>query len=176
MANHSDPESCVAYREVCGEALTGETGRPAIEPRNQQIGVPTGLTTPEGHIEHGVNRKPCSDPARSKTLRMSGSNLHRSWEVSAVPGETSPGGAGKVQNRNPDVNAAEKSDTPIVPKKPPNKGQPAEVVEGRVRRIKIKPFLNSPLPNPLGNCSCVALRTYLHPHLPHPNLVPLKKG
>ena len=114
MANQSGPESCATHREVWGEALTGETGRPAIEPRNQQIGVPTGLTTPEGHMEHGANRKPCSDPARSKTLSMSGSNLHRSWEVSAMPGATSPGGAGKVQSRNPTVNVAEKSDTPIV--------------------------------------------------------------
>ena len=40
-------------------------------------------------------------------------------------------GQARVQNRNPAVNAAEKSDTPIVPKKPLNKGQPAEVVEGR---------------------------------------------
>src|SRR3984885_5766996 len=29
VANHADPESCAAYREVCGEAC-----RPAIEPRN----------------------------------------------------------------------------------------------------------------------------------------------
>ena len=40
------------------------------------------------------------------------------------------GGAGKG-NRNPAINAAEKSDTPIVPEKPPNKGKPAEAVEGR---------------------------------------------
>jgi group II intron reverse transcriptase/maturase len=37
-----------------------------------------------------------------------------------------------VNNRNPVVNAEEKSDTPILPLKPPNKGaEPAEVVEGR---------------------------------------------
>jgi len=29
IANHTDPESCAAYREVCGEALTGErAGQP----------------------------------------------------------------------------------------------------------------------------------------------------
>ena len=29
VANHTDPESCAAYREVCGEALTGErAGQP----------------------------------------------------------------------------------------------------------------------------------------------------
>ncbi len=131
MANHSGPESCVTHREVCGEALAGETGRPAIEPRNQEIGMPTVLTFSEGNMEHGVKRKSCFDPARSETLRMSGSDLHGSWEVLAVPGAIRPGGAGKVNNRNPAINAAEKSDTPIVPKKPPNKGEPAEAVEGR---------------------------------------------
>jgi RNA-directed DNA polymerase len=80
-----------------------------------------------------------TDPARSKTLRMSGSNLHRSWEVSMMPGAVPPGGAGKVKDRNPAIHVIEKSDTPIVPKKAPNKGQPhahagassAEAVEGR---------------------------------------------
>lgn len=43
MANHSGPESCVAHREVWSEALTGDTGRPAIEPRNHSIGVPMVL-------------------------------------------------------------------------------------------------------------------------------------
>jgi len=42
-----------------------------------------------------------------------------------------PDGAGKAQSRNPAVYVDEKSDTPIVSKKPPNKGQPAEVVEKR---------------------------------------------
>lgn len=41
MAIHSGPESCVAHREVWGEALTGETDRPAIELRNKPIGMPT---------------------------------------------------------------------------------------------------------------------------------------
>lgn len=45
-------------------------------------------------------------------------------------GGTAAGGAGKG-NHNPAAYADEKSDAPIVPKKPPNKGQPAEVVEGR---------------------------------------------
>ena len=35
VANHSGPESCVCVREGAGEALTGETDRPGIEPRNQ---------------------------------------------------------------------------------------------------------------------------------------------
>jgi hypothetical protein len=34
IANHTGPESCAAYREVCGEALTGERAGQPIEPRN----------------------------------------------------------------------------------------------------------------------------------------------
>jgi RNA-directed DNA polymerase len=40
MANQPDPESCMLHREVQGEALTGETDGPAIEPRNQEFGMP----------------------------------------------------------------------------------------------------------------------------------------
>lgn len=47
-----------------------------------------------------------------------------------MPGSSKPGGAGKG-NRNPAVDAAERSDTFVVPKKPSNKGSAAEMVEGR---------------------------------------------
>lgn len=56
--------------------------------------------------------------------------MRRSWEISTVPDGEVSGGAGKG-NRNPAIHAAEKSDAPVVPKKPPNKGKPAEEVEGR---------------------------------------------
>lgn len=84
----------------------------------------------EGHIQQSATREPCCDPARSETLSMSGSYLHRSWEVSSAPDGILSGGAGKG-NRNPAIHAVEKSDAPIVPEKPPNKGKPAEAVEGR---------------------------------------------
>ena len=48
-----------------------------------------------------------------------------------MPGAVPPGGAGKVNDRNPAIHVIEKSDTPIVPEKAPNKGKPAEAVEGR---------------------------------------------
>ena len=132
MANHSDPESCVAHREVWSEALTGETGRPAIEPRNQEIGMSTELSISEDNTGHGVMRQSCPDPARSETLSMPGSDLHGSWEISSVPEPQGTGGTGKAQSHNPVVHADEKSDTPIVPMKPSNKGDdPAEMVEGR---------------------------------------------
>lgn len=84
----------------------------------------------EGNTQQGATRESCCDPARSETLSMSGSYLHRSWEVSSVPDGIMSGGAEKG-NRNPAIYAGEKSDASILPKKPPNKGQPAEVVEGR---------------------------------------------
>src|SRR5476649_2961032 len=73
MANQPDPESCTLHREVQGEALTGETDGPAIEPRNQEFGMPMLLCEAEGNTEHGVIRQSCSDPARSETLCTSGS-------------------------------------------------------------------------------------------------------
>jgi hypothetical protein len=76
--------------------------------------MPTLLSEAEGNTEQGVNRKSCNDPARSETLSMSGSLLHRSWEVSSVPVSEGAGGAGKAYGRNPATNADEKSDTPIL--------------------------------------------------------------
>ena len=132
MANYSGPESCGMHREVHVEALTGETDRPAIEPRNHSSGMPTFLGEAEGNMVHGDNRKLCTDPTRSETLCMSGSFSHGSSEISSVSGARWPDGVGKVNDRNPTIYADEKSDTPIVPKKLPNKGIfPAEAMEGR---------------------------------------------
>jgi group II intron reverse transcriptase/maturase len=62
---------------------------------------------------------------------MPGSFLHRNWEVSSASGAVCPDGTGKVDDRKPVIYAGEKSDTSVVPKKPPNNGNtPAEVVEG----------------------------------------------
>src|SRR6266702_5362891 len=91
MANHSGPESCGDVREGAPEALTGETGRSAIEPRNQESGMPTLLSEAEGNTGHGANCKSCHDPARSETLYMPGSLAHGSREISLVP--TQVGGA-----------------------------------------------------------------------------------
>src|SRR5260370_2477932 len=119
-------------REVHVEALTGETDRPAIEPRNSSSGMPTLLSEAEGNMAHDDNRKSCADPARSETLSMSGSLSYGSSEISSVSGAIWPDRAGKVNDRNPAIDAGEKSETPILPRKLPNKGDnPAEVMEGR---------------------------------------------
>jgi len=131
MAHHPNPESCAARREVVGEVLTGETCGPAIEPRNHDFGMPTPLSEAEGHSVHDNKCKPCSHPARSKTLSTQGSHSHGNWEISSTSGPVRPDGAGKAQRRNPVVDVDEKSDTPVVSKKLPNNGKPAEVVEKR---------------------------------------------
>ena len=50
VASHSGPESCGGAREGAAEALTGETGGSAIEPRNQKSGTPTPLSDAEGNM------------------------------------------------------------------------------------------------------------------------------
>jgi RNA-directed DNA polymerase len=63
---------------------------------------------------------------------MPGSLSYGSSEISSVPGASEPDGTGKVNDRKPVINAGEKSDTPILPRKLPNKGDdPAEAMEGR---------------------------------------------
>ena len=95
-----------------------------------KFGMPMPWLWTEGNTRQDATRESCRDPARSETLSMLGSCLHRSWEVSSVPDGVLSGGVGKG-NRNPAIYADEKSDAPIVPEKPPNKGKPAEAVEGR---------------------------------------------
>ncbi len=156
MANHSGPESCGRYREVHAEALTGETDRPAIEPRNQDSGMPTLLSEAEGNMVHDDNRKSCIDPTRSETLCMSGSLSHGSSEISSVSGASWPDRAGKVNDRNPAIDADEKSDTSIVPKKLPNKGDnPAEAMEGR--GVAKGNANESPAPRTLSRDKCASM-------------------
>lgn len=87
---------------------------------------------PEGNTMHDDKCEPCTGPARSETLSMPGNSLHRSWEISSAPVGVLAGGTDKANGRKPVVYAVEKSDTPVVPEKLPNKGiGPAEVVEER---------------------------------------------
>jgi hypothetical protein len=85
VANHSGPESCGGAREGAAEALIGETGGSAIEPRNPKSGTPTPLSDAEGKMNQGDNCESWGSPARSETLHTPGSFLHRSWEISAAP-------------------------------------------------------------------------------------------
>lgn len=84
LANYPDPESCGKSREGFVEALTGETSRPAIEPRNQKSGMPTLLSEAEGNTVQSVIASDVPDPTRSETLCMLGSLLCGSSEISLM--------------------------------------------------------------------------------------------
>ena len=80
LATHDGPESCVGAREGGGEALTGVRAGRAIEPRNQEFGVPTPLSRPEGNIAGGAMRESPGDPARSKNHGMYGISMRENRE------------------------------------------------------------------------------------------------
>ena len=62
LANHSGPESCGGAREGAAEALTGETGGSAIEPRNPNAGgrrLQRKRQTLGAEPEPHPSRRPC---------------------------------------------------------------------------------------------------------------------
>jgi len=98
-------------------------------------GTPTLFSEAEGHAEDDVMRESFEGPARSKTLCTCGNSMYGNREI---PGTPSPDGgdgrSGRAGSHKPDVHVPGKSDSPVVPGKPPNKGREdlsAEVVEGR---------------------------------------------
>jgi RNA-directed DNA polymerase len=90
------------FREGAAEALTGETGGSAIEPRNPTSRTPTQLSDAEGKMNQGDSCESSGSSARSETLHTPGSFLHRSWEISAVPGGPMPGNSGKAKCQTPE--------------------------------------------------------------------------
>jgi len=64
-------------------------------------------------------------PAESETLCMRGHSMHENREIPAAPAgrlrKPSAGRSGKACGRNPDVHAAGKSDTSVVPVNAGNK-------------------------------------------------------
>jgi hypothetical protein len=75
LANHSGPESWGGAHEGAAEALAGETGGSAIEPRNQNSGTPTQLSDAEGNMRQGDRCESWGSPARSETLHTPGMRL-----------------------------------------------------------------------------------------------------
>jgi len=127
--HRSQPRAGVWTSGVCPASNpTGITDN--IKDRNAFDFISAHQRQAEGNTVHGVNRKPCPDPARS--VCMPGSLSYGSSEISSVSSANGLDGTGKVVDHNPVVNADEKSDTPIVPQMLPNKGvEPAEATEGR---------------------------------------------
>ena len=131
-ANHDDPESCACSRKGTGEALTGaHTGRVlSCENRcNQGADVVVLNGRPHGRVRYGEYM---SDPAQSETSGMCGNSMRENREIPCPPCEDGMRGrTGKNYDRTPVMNGCGKSDSPIIPTKPPNKAVAAEEAEGR---------------------------------------------
>src|SRR5437879_5321205 len=133
-ASHDGPESCGDVRKDAGEALTGEHtgGVLSCETRcNQGADAVVLSGRPHDCAQQGERT---IDPARSKTSSTYENSMRENREIPCLPAEVgSAGRAGKVEDHNPAMHGHGKSDSPILPAKPPNNaGSPAaEVVEGR---------------------------------------------
>ena len=101
------------------------TRRPAIELRNHHSGAPTSLTEREGDMMGSVIASCRIGPTESKTLSMRGSSMRENREIPAVPchrlRKPWSGRSGKACGHNPDMHAAGKSDTSVVPRIAGNK-------------------------------------------------------
>jgi len=68
LASHTGPESCVAHREVRGEALTGERAGRLLSRDRFHNGVPTPLGCAEGHTDGRAGASAWTAP-RGQRLR-----------------------------------------------------------------------------------------------------------
>ncbi len=137
QASHAGPESCEGVREGALEALTGEPAGRAIEPRNVLIIREADTVMASGRPHRTCRKgKARPAPARSKNLCMWGRFSHGSREISGSARRSDPVGPRcESQGSTIAMNRPEKSDRPIISKKPANKARlrcpAAELVEKR---------------------------------------------
>jgi hypothetical protein len=133
-ASHGDPESCAGAREGAGEALTGAHAGGVLSRENRcNQGADAVVLSGRPHACARKGER-TSGPARSETSCTHGNSARENREIPCPPlADGSGGRAGKDDDRNPAMHGHGKSDSSIVPSKPPNNaGSPAaEVVEGR---------------------------------------------
>ena len=85
LANHDDPESCVAWGDPLGEALTGESAGWVLSREMNLVrdADPVGERgRPQPTFRFGEGRW---YPARSETPSMHGSNLRENREILRPP-------------------------------------------------------------------------------------------
>src|SRR3954447_23803717 len=85
LANHPDPESCVASREAAIEALTGAHAGRVLSCEIIATGVPN--VVPHGGRQHrrARHRKCPQDSAQSETPGMHGNSTRENRETPSVP-------------------------------------------------------------------------------------------
>ena len=86
LATHGDPESCAAFREGRGEALTGARAGRAIEPRNVSLvwGADAVSLGGRQHCRPRY-RELLADPARSENHGMHGISMRENREIPRPP-------------------------------------------------------------------------------------------
>ena len=139
LATHTGPESCGGPREGVGEALTGVhvgwvSSRERIHFRDAD---PVGLWGRQhGRVRDGEclrRSRVVVDPMHAHGARMETPRTETGRSPARPSQGTGRSASGRPKRPTPMMHGREKSDSPIVPRKPTNKaGQPvAEPVEGR---------------------------------------------
>ena len=128
LASHHGPVSCAGGGNVAGEASIGVRIGQLLSSEITPLGAPTGLPGWEGHAGRRVRGEWRSGPTESKTLACAETLCPRTGRSQWLPRGLRPWGrSGKACGRNPDVDAAGKSDIGIVPGNVPNKAGSGEV-------------------------------------------------
>ena len=97
-----------------------------------RFGTPTSYGGREGNTMRGASASHAIGPAESETLRMRGSSMHENREIPAAPAgrprRPPAGRSGKACGHKPDMYAAGKSDTSVVPVNAGNKAGTRDTV------------------------------------------------
>jgi len=134
VANHPDPESCVASRKATIEALTGAHAGWVLSCEIIATGVPTVVQQGGRQHRRMRYREHRPDSAQSETPGMHGNSTRENRETPATPvREDAAGRLEKALSQKSNMHVAGESDGRIVPAKCPNNGEqaPAEGMEGR---------------------------------------------
>src|ERR1700726_3557232 len=126
VANHPDPESCVASRKATIEALTGAHAGRALSCEIIATRVPTSFRMAEG------NTGGCAIASVRRTLRslrpqaMHGNSTRENRETPSMPvGEDAAGRLEKGLSPKSNMHVGGESDGRILPTKCPNNGEQA---------------------------------------------------
>ena len=121
VATHHGPESWAGVGNGAGQALTGEGAGRVLSSDINESGVPRLLTDAEGKTSCDEIASCTATPRSRRPRARADAPCTRTGRSPQPPMAKVPGRSGKPCGRNPDVNAARKSDIGIVPMIAPNK-------------------------------------------------------
>jgi hypothetical protein len=113
------PRVMAANPQGCVVSVDRGTRRPAIELRNHPLWGADLVWWQGRQHERDAIASRVIGPTESETLSMCGSSMHENREIPSAPvgwrRKPSSGRSGKASGHNPDMHAAGKSDTSVVP-------------------------------------------------------------